>query len=222
MLRKLLFAAFATALTLGVSTPTAHALVTDASGDFLASYTGTPGADLDVLTTDVLFDGTSFTLTATLAGNIGATPNAIYVFGFDRGGATASPAAFASIGVDNVFFNSVVILRPDTTVTINRLGGGGTTNLAVGAASVTGNAITARIPIAELPTTGFASGAYTWNLWPRINGGTTANISDFAPNNSNAAVVSVPEAGSLQLLAPALLGMLGVVVRRRRKAEAVS
>ncbi|MBC8135036.1 MAG: hypothetical protein H8F28_04010 [Fibrella sp.] len=219
MLRKnLVFGFIATALFVGASTA-AQARIPDAAGDFLGTYIGAQGGDLDVLEAEVLFDGTDFTLTTTLAGAVGTTPNGFYVWGFDRGGATLNPAPFASIGIDNVFFNSVVILRPDTTVTVNRIGGGGTTNFGAGTAIITGNTISARIAATELPSTGFAPGSYTWNLWPRLAGGTATNISDFAPNNSNAAVVAVPEANSALLFAPAFLAGLGLVVIRRRNTK---
>lgn len=212
--KKLVFGLIA--LSFLGATATAHARITDATGDFLTSYTGAQGGDLDVVTADVVFDGTGFTLTTTLADAIGTTPNAVYVWGLDRGTAHPATAPFASIGITNVFFDSVIIVRPDTTVTINRLNGGGTTNLTAGAATINGNTISTRISPSELPSQGFAPNSYTWNLWPRINGGTTANISDFAPNNSNVAVVAVPEASSTVLLTSVIFTGLGLGIVRRR------
>ncbi|MBC8140690.1 MAG: hypothetical protein H7Y38_04540 [Armatimonadetes bacterium] len=217
-----------TLLVLGSCSVAAHARVTDAAGDFISSYDAANprNGDLDVLSADVFYDGTNYTLTTTLSGLVGTTTdaggvaNVLYVWGFDRGGATNSPANFAAIGITNVFFNSVVILRPNGTVTVNRLGGGGTTNLPAGTAVINGNTISATISGTELPSTqaGFTGEQYTWNLWPRLTGGGTENIADFAPNNANAPVTVVPEAGSIALFLPALLGAVAVAILTRKGA----
>ncbi len=202
------------ALSLCAFSAAAHAVVLDAANDFVSTYTGAKGGDLDVLSTDVVYDGTNISLTATMNGAIGTTQGAIYVWGLDRGkGATT--ANFASIGLPNVIFDSVVVLRPDTTVSVFRIAGGGS---ATGTAVISGNTISASIPASTLPTQGFAVSDYTWNLWPRISGGSDANVSDFAPNANNAAITVVPEVGSATLLMPAILTALGVVVVRRRKS----
>ncbi len=220
---RLIFGAIATIATLCAASPV-HARITDAAGDLLSTFTGGNRPDLDVLSADVFFDGTNFTLTTTLAGAIDTSlnSNAIYVWGFDRGNPHPATAPFAGIGIDNVFFDSVITVRPDTTVTVNRTAGNGagTTQLGVGTATVNGSTISTKISADLLPTNGFAPGTYTWNLWPRINStvGGTANISDFAPNNSNLGVTVVPESGSAVLFAPALIAGLGMIVLRRRNA----
>jgi len=81
-----------------------------------------------------------------------------------------------------------------------------------------GSTIIGEIDGSFLPSTGFAKIAYTWNLWPR-DGTLTgfAAISDFAPDNTNAAVTVVgaePEAGTCALMALGL-GALASVRRRR-------
>lgn len=219
MLRKnLVLGLMTAALLMGVSVR-AHAGASDATGDFLGSYVGVQAGDLDVVTADVFYNGDNFTFTTTLAGAVGTTPNAFYVFGVDRGAPHPPAAPFASIGITNVFFDSVIILRPDTTVSVTRQNGGGTTNFGAGTATVSGNTISATFAATELPSTGFAQSDFTWNLWPRLLGGGTANISDFAPNNSNLAVTVVPEASSALLFAPAFLAALGIVILRRRNSK---
>ena len=64
----------------------AHAdTVVDPAGDFLATYTGPLDGDLDVLSAGAVQNGTDVVLTATMNGDIGTTPGAVYVFGVNRG-----------------------------------------------------------------------------------------------------------------------------------------
>jgi len=55
--------------------------VKDPVGDFLPTYTGPHGADLDVVRTRVSLIGTHFIFSAKLNGNIGTTNGAFYVWG---------------------------------------------------------------------------------------------------------------------------------------------
>jgi hypothetical protein len=165
-----------------------------------------------------------FEFIGTLAGAIGTTPavgaeSPLYVWGLDRGqGTERFLAGDPAIG-DGVAFDSVVILRPDGTATINLFGlGGGVTNVLAGAAFVNGNTISAAIDETLLPSRGKDFSDYTWNLWPRFGAGLNAQISDFLPNeaagNTDAANarVTVPEPSSLALLG---IGALALVRRRR-------
>lgn len=213
------------ALVLTVCPMVTHAQTSDPANDFLATYVGPQNADVDVLSAQVTFTGTSFVLSATMNGNIlnngvPNTPGATYVWGFDRGQGTARFAAIAP----GVLFDSVVVLRPDTTVTVNRIvGGPPATNFGVGTAIINGATISATIAASELPllSPGFASQEqFTWNLWPRVGAGNNNQISDFAPNNSNVPVTSVaPEAGSLALLALGGVGFAAMVRVRRRSTR---
>lgn len=195
----------------------AHAQSVDPLGDFLSTYTGAKNGDLDVLTADVLFTGPNFVLTTTLAGNVGTTPGALYVWGFDRGAGTArfSPAL---ANTENIKFDAAVTLRPDTTLTIARIGGT-TTNLGAGSVIISGNRMTATIAASELPTTGLAPSQYTFNLWPRLGSGNNNQSSDFAPNSTNVPVIAAaaPEPGTLLLFAFAVpVPFAGFITRRRR------
>jgi hypothetical protein len=212
-----------------VSGIAAAAPITDPVGDFLPTYvaSGRPaGADLDVVAAEVIYHPGShqFEFIGTMAGAIGTTPAAgsesvLYVWGVDRGeGTERFLAGSPSIG-EGVAFDSVVILRPNGTATINLFGlGGGATNLPASTALISGNTISAFLNEALLPTRGEDFSDYTWNLWPRFGGGLNAQISDFAPNEAVGAIdaanarVTVPEPSTL-----ALLGIGALAIARRRQ-----
>jgi len=146
----------------------------------------------------------------------------LYVWGVDRGAGTERFLATGSPPIgDGVAFDSVVILRPDGTATVNLFGlGGGATNLPASTALISGNTISAFLDEMLLPTQGKDFSDYTWNLWPRFGGGQNAQISDFAPNEASGAIdaanarVTVPEPSSLALLG---IGALAFVRRRQKR-----
>lgn len=209
----------AVALGGALAGPVQASAVIDAQNDFLGSYTGAHDAALDVKSSDVIYNSANhtFEFKATMWGNIaGGLTNpttSSYIWGINRGQGTA---AFAGIGITNVLFDSVVVVRPNGSVTINRIvGGPAPTVLAAGSASIVGDSIDLTISETELPTLGFALSDYDWNLWPRDGAG-NAHISDFAPDNAVLNVTVVPEPGSLALLATGLFGLLGIKRRARR------
>lgn len=206
MIRALL----AAALLLTSAVPATAVSRTDPAGDYLAGYTGAKYGDLDVLDFSASIVGSNFVLSSTMAGAVGTTAGGIYVWGVNRGAGTAGFGA--SLGLTNVLFDSVVILRPDGTGTAVRIPGGPTA-LAAGSVTISGNTITGTIPIALLPSTGFSPGHYGFNLWPRLNGGPVTNIADFAPDN--ATIRAVPEPASWAMLV-AGFALVGGTMRRRR------
>ncbi len=201
------------ALALVAGTGTAHAItVVDATGDFLPSFVGTQDADLDVTSFSVTYDtiSSTFTLGATFAGAINPANVGRYVIGVNTGTAPVSP--FAGIGQPNVRFTQTVTVQKAGTGTV------GTTAIAV---TVNGNAFTALVPLALLPSTGLTPLQYGWNLWPRNGGNGVAAISDFAPENALLAIVPLPEMGTwLSMIIG--FGAVGGAMRSRRRKMALA
>ena len=204
----------ALALVLAAS-PEVSADYTDPAGDFLASYTGLHGGDLDVISADVLYNpfAQTFTFSGTMNDAIGTTAGAFYVFGVNRG---QGSTPFASIGAGNVIFDAVVVLRLDSGNVRDLISGVNTQILSASDIHISGATISATISAAALVPRGFSEDHYTWNLWPRLAGGIN-KISDFAPDNSNVVVRSIPEPMSLAMLGTGALGIVGYA--RRRKAK---
>ncbi len=182
--------------------------ITDRPGDFLPTFAGSAAAtDLDVIAATVTYNPSTdiFTLSSTQSGNVGLTATGLYVWGVNRGAGTAG---FAANGLPGVLFDRVVLLRPDGTGSISG------TNLPAGSVLISGTTISASFSGSLLPSTGFAKGAYTFNLWPR-DGALPAGfsqISDFAPDNANFTATVVPEPASALLMS---LGLAGLLWRRR-------
>lgn len=197
--------------------------VTDVAGDFLASYTGPQAADLDILSAGVTFDGTSFQLSATLAGVPGATEGSLYVWGINRGaGAPRLSFGAPSVG-STVLFDAVAVMFPDGLGRVAILPPAGPpaiTNLP-GIVDVQGSTISASFAASLLPTNGFAPEDYSFTLWSRrrvnpLLDGTNAEIADFAPNVGGFRA-AVPEPGTWGLMIMGFLGV-GAFIRQRPKA----
>ena len=198
-------------------TAQANAQQPDASGLFLPTYQGVQAADLDIISSQVFFDGSRFAFTATMNGAIGTTPGAFYVFGLDRGTGASN---FGSINNPGVKFDGTVILRPGTGVT------------ALGTSVPDffysrGNTITAVVPLSFLPGTGFNPDQFKWSLWTRsATPAGIPSIADFGPDNATSsltlgpipdAVFVTPEPASVAMLS---VGMLGLLVAARRRSKA--
>jgi hypothetical protein len=186
------------------------AVITDAANDFIPSYLGPKGADLDVLSASVTLSGSNFILHAVMNGAIGTTPGGFYVWGFNRGAGTPG---FASLGLPNILFDRVVVIQNNNT------GAVAGTSISV---TNNGNEFTAIVPVSLLPSTGFALENFTWNLWPRgpaIAGNPNGNVADFAPDSTNAAVTvapPVPEPPGLLIFAVGGLVVAGWASLKRR------
>jgi hypothetical protein len=188
--------------------------VSDPVGDFIPSYTGPHVPDLDVISANVSVLGGNVIVSGTLNGAVGATTGGFYVWGIDRGrGATTSN--FAAIGLPNIIFDSVVVVRPGGASAVNDLVSGLSTPLPGSQISIAGNTVQAIVPLSELPSEGFSADNYFWNLWPRFAGAVgNAQVADFAPDDHDAPV-TVPEPASLALLA---FGLTALTISRRKMA----
>jgi len=211
------------AFILALSLPqTAMAAVTsDATGDFLATYAGTQNGDLDVVSIDVRRTASLLTLQASMAGAIGTSAGALYVWGIDRGLGTARFAAGSpSVGA-GVLFDSVLLLRPNGTGNfVDLLNATNSFALAPGAITISGNDITGTVALFAIPSTGFAMANYGYNLWTRL--GTivgNTGIADFAPDASTVTASFVPEPASWALLLGGFAST-GLLLRRRRRLAA--
>ncbi len=217
--RALGFAALLVVATLLASSARpAGAGVIDPLGDFLPTYTGPRGGDLDVVFADVQLIGGRLVFTGTMAGLIGTTPGALYVWGIDRGrGTERFVSGTPSVGA-GIPFDSVLVLRPDGTGAFNDLinPANSVASLAAGSVVIGGTSIIANLAASLFPSMGLPTERFTYNLWPRAGNG-NALISDFAPNASNilAQVTPVPEPSSLALLS---LGGFALVAAGRRRA----
>lgn len=191
--------------------------VLDPAGDFLPSFTGIHGGDLDVLESSVIYNASrsEFLFRAVLAADVGTTPSGIFVWGVNRGtGTERFVSGTPSIGA-GVKFDTVIVINPNGADNVTLLSPTPVVAqaLAESNTNIFRNTITVAVPTSMLPSTGFAFDQYTWNLWPRDSAvAGNAAISDFAPNASNLPVASVPEAETYALLAVGLtlLGLLRV------------
>lgn len=211
--------ALAFCATCALASPGAMAAsVIDAANDYVPTYAGSRAGDLDVLSSFVNYDVAtdSFAFGATLAAAPGTSPAGFYVWGIDRGTGTERLNTGAIPVGAGVKFDAVVIFRLDATATVNTFGPVAAAPIP-GIVTFAGNTISGTIAGSLLPSTGFAKVDYTWNLWPRD--GALANntaISDFAPNASNASVLSpVPEPETYALMALGLAGVTLATCRRR-------
>ena len=186
--------------------------VADPTGDFIPGFVGPANPDLDVTSFSVGYNSATsiFSLGATLAGDITPATAGFYIIGVNTGTGVIAP--FASIGQPNVIFNQAIRINKDGTGLI------GANVLAPSSITIAGNIFTVQVPLALLPSTGFAPGNYGFNLWPRVALGNNNQISDFAPNNANlSANGAVPEPATWAMMLIGF-GSIGMAMRLRRRA----
>ena len=164
---------------------------TDPVGDFLSTYTGPEGGDLDVTAVDAVLAGPEeVVLSGTHAAPIGRTLGAAYVWGIDRGAGTELLTQLDPPVGEGVTFDAVVILLPDGTGSVIDLAGGGAPQpLDPSSIGISGQTISVSLPRSLLPSRGLDFADYGYNLWPRfapdgVDPGDNTQISDFAPDAS--------------------------------------
>ena len=207
-MRNALLAAGAV-LALAAAAPAHATAIVDPTGDFLPSFIGPNDADLDVTAFSVTFDDVAmaFNFNATLAGDIDPSRAGLYVIGANTGTGTIRP--FAGIGAPNVIFNHAIVVQKTGVAGVS-----GNPLTAV----IDGNSFSVVVPLAFLPSTGFAPERYGFNLWPRVGFGANNQISDFAPDNGNIATIPEPSTWAFLILG---FGAVGAALRRRHLWAAV-
>lgn len=200
--RTLLLSLPAIGLLFVASLPASAGLITTNTG-FLATYTGTDDADLNIVSAQAIYTGSSFTFTSTLAGPV---TSGFYVWGVNQGGNDAVFGSFAP----GVLFDTAVIFAsggPDLLVNFTSGMASGMTSFSSSDVTVSGDTITAVLPASDFPSLGFVPSSYQVNLWTRdgITGGVN-QIAMFAPGDFDTGV-STPEPATLPLAALSLTAL---------------
>lgn len=197
----------------------ASASISDPVGDFLPTYAGPANPDVDILSGNVVFDGTNFYFSESANGAIGSTPNSLFVWAVNRGGGIARPAAAPPAGA-GILWDAVVVMFPDGTlrvVTFPSSGPPTTTNL-LGGTTVSGNSLSASLAALLLPSTGFAPADYTFSLWSRVRAasgvdGPNTEVADLLSGSGSITATSVPEPATWLSM---LLGFTAIGLAFRR------
>ena len=206
-------------LMASVATPAAATQISDPTGDYLPSYTGPANGDLDLVSANVGFDGVSFSLGFTAAGDIGTTPNSLFVWAVNRGSGIARPAA-APPAAASLLWDAVVVMFPDGTlrvVTFPAAGPPSITNL-LGGATVAGDSISGSFLASLLPSTGFAFEDYTFSAWSRVRvnaatDGSNSEVADLLAGSGSIQAVPEPASWLMMLLG---FGFVGWTMRNTR------
>jgi len=171
---------------------------------------------MDALSSQVTLNlaNNTLTLTATVNGAIGTTLDGAWVWGLDRGQGTERFLLGTPSFGPGVKFDSVIALSNQTGSFVDLISGAPPQSLPSSSVKVNGDTISATVPLAMIPSEGFAAKNYTWNFWPEALLAQPLYVSDFAPDARNAILTVVPEPSSLAFV---VLGMVVVAATRMRK-----
>ena len=219
-----LFSALVAGTLLASAAPLSAAFV-DPAGDFLATYTGPQDGDIDILSGDVAFDGTSFFFTATMAAAIDPTPGQLFAWAINRG--TGTPRIDLLRDPDiapGVLGDAVVVMLPNGGLTVVNIPPAGPPAITFvpGGAAISGDTISATVALSSLASTGFAPSDYTFSLHSRMRvgpdftiDGDNHEIADFLQGSGTLNARAIPEPGTwLTMLLG--FGIVGGALRRRR------
>jgi hypothetical protein len=177
------------------------AIIADAAGDFLPTYTGPQDPGMDVTAHEVAYleDQGRLVFYGRMAGPIAPTQDigGLYIIGVDRGSGTPRfLTGHPPIG-PHVLWDSVVRVNPDGTGLFNNIIAGVVTPLGPGDITISGNEFTASVPLSVmLPAATRPPQEWTYNLWPRNSAviGQTVAVSDLAPDDGNSPVQAIAPA----------------------------
>jgi hypothetical protein len=164
-----------------------------AGSSFLPTFRNRRDGDLDVASTSGSFDGSNYTLQATLNAPIGTTKYTVYTWGIDRGTHKATLGAFRPTAL----FDALVIVRPDLTGEIfdntadpTSVPGAGAQptsyKLPAGSITMRGNTIRVVVPASLLPSKGAPPAGYTWLMAPVTSLTDNNEVAQFLPASGNA------------------------------------
>ena len=224
-------AAAALACAVALSAPALATEITDPKGDILATFSGNHNAaDLDVTSASVTFSNNTFHLSASVAGDVRATtPNALYVWGIDRGHGTAVLNQGATPVGSGVTFDSVVVFVPGGAILSQIDKDGLFGPVTALSPTIVGNTLSVDVTLDQLralPGTDpdFDVEGFLFNFWPRLGANVKdgTEVSDFVPGGVDGvgSTFTVPEPGALTLMIGGV-GLAGAM-RRRRSATTAS
>ncbi len=202
--------------------PALSAPVSDPAGDFLPSYTGPLGGDVDILSGAVTRRDGMIQFDVEVAANFGTTPNVLAVWAINRGAGTPRLSFLAPPVAGNLPFDALFVMFDDGSArAVTFVGMVPTITLLPGAANIAGSTMQGFVSTALYTSTGFALEDYTYGLWTRQRINPVMDSGNFEVadllNGGNPFRASVPEPASWAML---ILGFGAIGTRLRRAARA--